>query len=215
MTLELWLILVLTLLAGAMSPGPSVALVIRTAVKFGRSSALATAFAHGAGIALYAVAVVLGLAVLIQSSTFLMTLLQISGALFLLFLGFRMFTQGVTSLREGDAESVSETATSDGPTMTQWQHALNGFLIVFLNPKVVIFFVAIFSQFLTADQSLLTQLTAAGLAGIIDAAWYALVAVFVSNVRFARVLNRATPLIDSVFGLLFMGFAVFLSLNFF
>ena len=191
------------------------ALVIRTAVKFGRSSALATAFAHGAGIALYAVAVVLGLAVLIQSSIFLMTLLQISGALFLLFLGFRMFTQGVTSLREGDAETVSETATTDGLTMTHWQHALNGFLIVFLNPKVVIFFVAIFSQFLTADQSLLTQLTAAGLAGIIDAAWYALVAVFVSNVRFARVLNRATPLIDSVFGLLFMGFAVFLSLNFF
>ena len=213
MTLELWLLLAITLLAGAMSPGPSVALVIQTAVKFGRSSALVTACAHGVGIALYAIAVVLGLAVLIQSSTVLMTVLQIGGALFLLFLGFRMFTQGVISLREAGAGTVSKSIATDSQTVTHWQHALNGFLIVFFNPKVVIFFIAIFSQFLNADQSLITQFAAAGLAGVIDAAWYALVAVFVSNVRFARGLNRVSPLIDSAFGVLFMCFAVFLGLN--
>ena len=60
----------MTLLAGAMSPGPSVVLVLRTAIIHGRTSALTVALAHGVGINIYALAVVLGLAVLIQSSRF-------------------------------------------------------------------------------------------------------------------------------------------------
>ena len=70
----------MTLLAGAMSPGPSVALVLRTAITHGRSSALAVALAHGVGISVYALAVVLGLAALIQNSVFFMNALQISEA---------------------------------------------------------------------------------------------------------------------------------------
>ena len=201
----------MTLLAGAMSPGPSVALVLRTAITHGRSNALAVALAHGVGISVYALAVVLGLAALIQSSGFFMNVLQIGGALFLLYLGCRMLCGGIRALtretKEGVDASDPATRTDESSASRLWQHALNGFLIVFFNPKVVIFFVAIFSQFLSAEQLISTQGLAALMAGLIDAAWYALVGVLASNRRFALILNRASPFVDSVFGLLFVAFS--------
>ena len=219
MTLELWLLLAMTLLAGAMSPGPSVALVLRTAITHGRSSALATALAHGIGISVYALAVALGLAALIQSSGFLMNTLQIGGGLFLLYLGCRMLFGGMRAITSATGEGVdaSDHAASRGDSLALglWQHALNGFLIVFFNPKVVIFFIAIFSQFLSADQLLSTQLFVAGMAGVIDAAWYALVGILASNPRFAVTLNRASPFIDGAFGMLFVGFGISVGLNLF
>ena len=219
MSAESWFLLALTLFAGAASPGPSVALVLRTAITHGRSNALAVALAHGVGISVYALAVVLGLAALIQSSGFFMNVLQIGGALFLLYLGCRMLCGGIRALtretREGVDASDPATRTDESSASRLWQHALNGFLIVFFNPKVVIFFVAIFSQFLSADQLTSTQLFAAGLAGVIDATWYALVGILASNQRFAVTLNRASPFVDSAFGTLFVGFGIAVILSLF
>lgn len=213
MTFDLWLLLAITLLAGAMSPGPSVALIIRTAITYDRASAFVVALAHGLGIAVYAIAVVLGLAKLIQSSAAVMTTLQIGGALFLFYLGFQMLSGGIENLGKGADSSADESDPRAVPKLTLWRHSVNGFLIVFFNPKVVIFFVAIFSQFLQTGQSLTTQLMAAAMAGGIDAAWYALVAFCVSNQRFAGALSAASPMIDVAFGVLFMVFAVFVLLG--
>jgi threonine/homoserine/homoserine lactone efflux protein len=210
-TLALWLLLAMTFLAGAMSPGPSVALVLRTAIKHGRSSALAVALAHGVGISVYALAVVLGLCALIQSSGFFMTALQIGGAVFLLYLGCRMLFGAIRTLTGARSEDLDASnhavSKDDSSAIGLLQHASNGFLIVFFNPKVVIFFVAIFSQVLSAEQLLSTQVVAAVLAGVIDAAWYTLVGILASNQRFAVTLNRASPFIDSAFGMLFVAFS--------
>ena len=219
MTLELWLLLTMTLLAGAMSPGPSVALVLRTAITHGRSSALAVALAHGVGISVYALAVVLGLAALIQNSVFFMNALQIGGALFLLYLGCRMLFGGIRALkeatREGGDGTDQVTSKDNNSVLGLWQHALNGFLIVFFNPKVVIFFVAIFSQFLSTEQLISTQVFAALMAGLIDVAWYALVGILASNQRFAATLFQASPVIDSAFGTLFVSFGIAVILSLF
>jgi threonine/homoserine/homoserine lactone efflux protein len=208
---ELWLILAVTLLAGAMSPGPSVALVIRTAITHGRTSALTVALAHGTGIGVYALIVVLGLATLIQNSDVLMITLQIGGALFLFYLGCRMLIGSVQAVKDAPEQGVVfgrlEVSESHAPRESVWQHALHGFLIVFLNPKVVIFFVAIFSQFVNAAQLLSTQLVAAIMAGVIDAAWYALVAIVVSNQHVGAALNRVSHHINGVFGVMFIGFS--------
>jgi len=216
-TLELWLFLAMTLLAGAMSPGPSAALVLRTAIRYGRSRALAVALAHGVGISVYALAVVLGLATLIQSSEFMMSALQVGGAVFLLYLGCRMLFGGIKVLtsatREGVNASDHATSKEDDSALGLLQHAINGFLIVFFNPKVVIFFVAIFSQFLSAEHLLSTQVSAAVMAGMIDATWYALVGVLASNQRFSEGLNRAAPFVDSAFGVLFIGFGIVVVLS--
>ncbi|MGB1616359.1 MAG: LysE family translocator [Pseudomonadales bacterium] len=208
MTFELWLLLTSALLAGAISPGPSLALVLRTAITQNRLSALVVAFAHGLGITVYALAVVFGLVKVLESVSSALMLLQAGGVVFLLFLGYQMFSGGIKAKGLGAADVPGDrpTDSADEPLI---QHVTNGFLIVFLNPKVAIFFVAIFSQFFNQEQTLGTQLVAAGLAGIIDTLWYVLVAMFASNHRFATRLRALSPLLDVAFGLLFIVFAVF------
>ncbi len=61
MTLTLWLSLATVCTLGAMSPGPSLALVIRNTVQGGMQRGVATAIGHGLGIALYALLVAMGL----------------------------------------------------------------------------------------------------------------------------------------------------------
>ena len=61
MSSDSWILLILTLFAGAASPGPSLALVMRTAISNGRRAGVLVAVAHGIGVWLYALAVALGI----------------------------------------------------------------------------------------------------------------------------------------------------------
>lgn len=192
-----WVLLAATLLAGAASPGPSLALVLRGSLLGGQSAGLVIALAHGIGVWLYAMAVVLGVATVLLHIDWIMLMVQVLGAVFLCYLGTMMIRSGVASRTED--EQVSQI---DSAALSLWRCAKDGFLIVFLNPKIMIFFLAVFSQFLTPEQPLLTQLTAAALAGVLDGLWYALVAVLVSVGRFGERLKRYAAPIDVFFGVI-------------
>ena len=207
MTSDLWLLLALTLFAGAASPGPSVALVIRTSLVYGRSGGVLVGLAHGLGVWLYALAVVLGVATLLVGNPWLLSSIQIAGIVFLAYLGLVMLRGGWVAMRATEPQEQAPVASSDIQQRSSISYLRDGFLIVFLNPKIVVFFMAIFSQFLNAEQTLATQLAAASLAGIIDAMWYVLVALLVSSAVIADRLQRYSGPIDILFGLLLLAVA--------
>ena len=190
-----WFLLGLTLFAGAASPGPSLALVVRSALQGGRPAGLWVALAHGIGVWLYALAVVFGVAAVLLHLPSLMLVVQLIGVLFLMYLGSRMVRGGLTADEDNtEALSAQTAARSHGRYVT------DGFLIVFLNPKILVFFLAVFSQFLTSAQSLQTQVAAATLAGFIDGLWYGLIATLVSLGSFGALLQRHRAKIDLFFG---------------
>ena len=203
MTDVTWLVLGITLLAGAASPGPSLALVLRSSLLGGRSAGLIVAIAHGVGVWLYALAVVFGVATVLVHVGWIMLTVQVMGVMFLCYLGTLMLRGGLA--RAADEQNVAELESVILPLR---RYAKDGFLIVFLNPKIMIFFLAVFSQFLTPEQSLLTQFTAATLAGVIDGLWYALVAVLVSWGRFGERLRRYAGPFDVFFGVILWGISL-------
>lgn len=206
---QAWALLALTLLAGAASPGPSLALVIRTALTQGRSAAVVVALAHGFGVWLYAVGVVFGIALVLLQSDGIMQMLQVIGALFLGYLGLKMLGNGLDpDPHHTGSESLQRTLPEN--VTPSWSNARDGFLIVFLNPKIALFFLAIFSQFLAPTQSIGTKLIAASLAGVNDALWYLLIALMVSSERIAARLQRHTGRIDLFFGLLLCSVAIYI-----
>ena len=198
MAADAWLLLVLTLFAGAASPGPSLALVMRTALSHGRSGGILVALAHGFGVGLYALIVALGIASILFQFAWAMTAVQLMGVLFIVYLGSSMIGGGLKTLQQHQKNTEETTKPSD--TTTALVHLRDGFLIVFFNPKIIVFFLAVFSQFLSADQSVATQITAAAVAGVLDAAWYALVAMLVSTGRVAHRLRDYAGQIDIGFG---------------
>lgn len=203
MTDVTWLVLGVTLLAGAASPGPSLALVLRSSLLGGRPAGLIVAIAHGVGVWLYALAVVFGVATVLVHVGWIMLTVQVMGVMFLCYLGTMMIRGGLA--RAAGEQNVAEL---ESVTLPLWRYAKDGFLIVFLNPKIMIFFLAVFSQFLTPEQSLLTQFTAATLAGVIDGLWYALVAVLVSWGRFGERLRRYAGHFDVFFGVILWGISL-------
>jgi threonine/homoserine/homoserine lactone efflux protein len=197
-----WLLLALTLFAGAASPGPSLALVIRHTLSSGRGAGLMVAVAHGLGVWLYALAVVFGVATLLMHLSGVMLAVQLVGMVFLCYLGAGMIRSGWGG--SSDAPLISPAENAAGTD----SYFRDGFLIVFLNPKIMVFFVAVFSQFLTSSQTLMAQVYAASLAGVIDAVWYALVALLVSSGRVSAWLQRYRNRLDIFFGLVLWGVSI-------
>ena len=86
MTFIFWLQFALVCIAGAMSPGPSLALIIRNSVTINRYAGILTSIGHGIGMSVYAVFAVTGLIIILTTNEILFQFIQIIGILFLLFI---------------------------------------------------------------------------------------------------------------------------------
>ena len=188
MTLIFWLQFVAVCIAGAMSPGPSLAVVLRNTISGGRLQGVMTGVGHGIGFGIYALIAVTGLSALLLAHESLFMLLQWGGALVLLWLSYNMLTY-----TPSDEEKEHENSGRKG--------FIEGFLISFLNPKILVFLVAIFSQFIDPNMTSLDRFFMALLAGIIDTTWYVLVAAVLAGTPLIDTLRSNSVIIDRAIGL--------------
>jgi threonine/homoserine/homoserine lactone efflux protein len=192
-----WLAVVSICALGAMSPGPSLAVVLRHTVQVGRRAGSVAALTHGLGIGLYALACISGLAFLLAASPRLFQAFQWAGAAYLAWLGIK-----------GLLARPAEGPAADAPAESHLGAARDGFLVVFLNPKIAVFFIALFSQVIGPDTSLPARLGYAATAMVIDGAWYLLVArVFSSATLLPRLQARAVWM-ERLFGLILLLLAI-------
>ena len=162
-----WILLCLACLGGAASPGPSLALLIRSAIIDGKAAGMIFSIAHGAGILMYACLVITGLETILLNSPQTLLILQVAGCGFLSWMAFKMIARNQMGTPQRDA-SQPPSSTSQ-PILN---HAFEGFLIVFFNPKIAVFFFAIFSQFLAEDQNTAIKAGMVSIAWLVDTAWY-------------------------------------------
>jgi len=199
MELHLWLSFVVICILGALSPGPSLALVIKNTVNGGASKGYATSISHGLGVALYAAITATGIAVLVVNTPFIFSLIQYAGAAFLLYLGIKSLLSKKTEITHLNDDQQSM------PTINGWR---DGFLIAFLNPKLAIFFIALFSQFVSADSSEQQKIIMTATVGSIDAAWYCFVTFLISRGNIINKLKENSYLVDKITGVFLVALAV-------
>ena len=199
MPLTAWFSLATICLLGAMSPGPSLAVVLKNTLAAGRSEGVKTALAHGLGVGIYAFATAAGLAALITGSPLLFSIVQWLGAFFLAYLGCKALF-GHTVLAEA-SQTVADISC-------QVNGLRSGFLTAFLNPKLAIFFAALFSQFVSIQAGLGEKMIMAITAAGIDAGWYLLVALALSHSWVLAFLRRKVGLLDKTFGFLLIFLAI-------
>jgi len=201
MTFAAWLSVATICILGAMTPGPSLAVVLRYSVGQSRQAGFACAVAHGLGVGFYAVITMTGLGILFQTVPAFRNIVSVLGALYLIYLAIRAWRAAGSGAR---FESDQNGQVAD--TMTQ--AARDGFMIAFLNPKIALFFLALFSQFVSPEfewgGKFLLAFTAAG----IDAAWYCLVAVGVSHGAVLPWLRAHSMWIERIIAVLFVVIAM-------
>ncbi|MCE0731850.1 LysE family transporter [Halomonas sp. G15] len=188
MPFSLWLSLAAVCAMGAMSPGPSLAMVLRHTLGGGRVPGVVAGLSHALGVGFYALLTVWGLGALIVRQPMLFQVITWGGAAYLAWLGIR-------ALRAGRAGPLEAGAA----TTTRRQAARDGVLVALGNPKLILFFIALLSQFVTPGMSLAGQALIVLTAMMIDGAWYVLVALGLSHSRVlpwlqahAHWINRAT-----------------------
>ena len=192
--------IIIVCLLGAMSPGPSMVVVINNAITKSRVNGIIAAIAHGIGIAIYALFAVLGIGLIIQtSSSFLMDYKSYR---------FFLFYLGVQSLRNTDEIDFEDTSVKSGVTSFA-----QGFAISILNPKIFIWFVAIYSQFMSIDNNLTLNATLVITAGIVDTLWYILLVYLVTTGMIFELIKSNYRFINKFIGILFVILSVGLGLN--
>ena len=174
---------------GAISPGPSLAVVVRNTVSGGRAHGVMTGIGHGVGLGIYALIAVMGLSSLLLANDRIFNTLQWVGAAMLYGIAFNM-------LREKKEEHRNDE------NVEKSRGFVDGFIISFFNPKILVFFVALFSQFIDHQMNNFDRLTMALIAGIIDTMWYVLVAVILAGTPLIDLLKANSKQIDRLTGII-------------
>ena len=182
---------------GAISPGPSLVVVLRNTIAGGRRQGVMTGVGHGLGITVYSFIAVMGLSSLLLANKQIFNLLQWSGALVLIWLAFDMISFNTSDLSEKYEDSGR-------------RGFIEGFMISFLNPKILVFMVAVFSQFISPDIDDPSRFIMAIMAGIIDAAWYVLVAIAIAGTPIINTLRANAGTIDRSIGVVLLFIAILL-----
>lgn len=142
MPIETWTIYVLTVLALMSTPGPSQLLMLTNSGVHGFGRSLATAAGDLTANALQMLAAGLGLAVLIAASATSLAVIKWAGVGYLIWLGVRM-------IRHAKPDGTKEPGQRKPVSLkTLW---LQGFMTSAANPKAVVFFAALFPQFISNE----------------------------------------------------------------
>ena len=203
MELGAWVALATVFALGAISPGPSLAVVIRNTVTGGRSQGIATGLGHGLGFGLYAFLAAAGIATALSANTHVEQALKWGGVIILLWLG-------TSFLRHALADNDYNLREEEKYASQDKVGFLQGFSVALLNPKIMAWMLALYVPFIEADLPMET-LIGMGLLGMsIDGAWYVTVAtVLITGDRAERLKSNA-HLIDGAMGVLMFLFAYIL-----
>jgi threonine/homoserine/homoserine lactone efflux protein len=123
-------------------PGPSVLFVVTRSLTLGRRAGLATVAGNAAGVYVQVIAVAFGVGALVQESIAVFTIVKLVGAAYLIYLGVQTFRH-----RRALAAALYAPVEPKIPRRILG----DAFLVGVLNPKVIVFLMAILPQFVDSS----------------------------------------------------------------
>ena len=192
MSLIIFLKIFTVCLLGAMSPGPSMVVVINNAIFKNRYHGILTSLGHGIGIGIYALFAVLGIGLVIKTNLFAFSVIKIISIIFLIYLGFK-------SITNQDELDFDKKVLKDGITSF-----FQGLSISLLNPKIFIWFVAIYSQFMSIENDIILNTYLILTACIVDATWYIILTLLVTSSLALRFIKSKSFLLQTFVGYVFI-----------
>lgn len=197
---EVLAVAVITVLA-VIAPGADFAMIVRNSYLHGRRTGLLGALGVAAGVLVHVTYTMLGVGLLIASSTFLFTVIKLVGAAYLVYIGVRTFrTRGEVTV---DLANKTE--------LTPFAALRTGFLTNVLNPKTTLFVVSTFAQVVSPGTPALQQVGYGLFMSLAHLLWFGVVAVFFSHDRMRTLMLRGQKVLNKVIGSVLAGLGVSLA----
>ncbi|WP_332848207.1 LysE family translocator [Massilia sp. S19_KUP03_FR1] len=197
---ELVAVALITILA-TISPGPDFAMVTRNSYLYGRNAGLLAALGIALGVQVHVFYTIFGIALISAHSPWLFTVIKIAGALYLIVIGWKTFSNQSKLTIDLHADSTVSPITL----------LSNGFLTNALNPKTTLFVVSTYTQVVQAATPLPIQFGYGLFMSATHFFWFALVALFFSQHAFRSRMVNHQKVIDKLIGALLMGLGVSLA----
>ena len=201
MSIYEWLTITLICLAGATTPGPSILLIIYINNTKGFVSGVIASIAHGLGIFIYALISIYTISIIDKNLPYLIPFIQLLGAIFLTFVGYKMVFHKPTEKKINKNLLTPQKMTSN---------FLLGLTTSIVNPKILIFFTSVFSQFINNEFNDYIKIGIGLLAGTIDTAWYILVSYSVNLPKLKNYIILNQRIIFLFFGIALIIFSIYL-----
>ena len=197
---EIIAIAIITLLA-VISPGADFALVSRNSYLYGRKQGIYTAYGIACAVWIHISYSVLGLSFLKHYIPNLLHIIQYIGALYLMYIGYKTFTQ----------QQISDHATHT--LLHPRQAFIQGFLGNSLNPKTTLFVMSIFAQLLRGNNGLMHLIGYGIFISASQLLWFLLISLFCSTPVIRNKILRKQVSINRVIGtvLATLGLCLFLT----
>lgn len=190
------------------SPGPDFAIVLKQSITHGRRVAIWTAIGVGSAILLHIGYSLLGLGLLIRSSTMWFNVVKYAGAVYIAWIG----VQSLRAKRRHAVETMQVATTTESAARVGRGAFATGFFTNALNPKATLFFISLFAMIVNPGTPKLVQAAYGAWMAVATAAWFSLVATLFTQRMVRERFLRHGHWIDRILGVVFLGFAVMLLL---
>lgn len=204
MNISLFLLITICFI-GMISPGPDFILVTKNALLYPKRQALATAFGIVTGCVFHATYCILGLALLITQSVVLYTTLKYAGACYLIYLGLK-------GLKSGHSAKISQESSPVKKVSIAKAYS-EGVLCNALNPKLAVFLLSLFTQFVSISASIGDKALVAGVFVAESFFYWPLLVLFLQSNNIRKLFTRFQAVFTRIFGglLVYVGIRVMLS----
>ena len=186
------------------APGPDFAVTIRQSVRMGRQAGIATAIGIGAGISVHVIYTLMGVGALLHSTPWLMSVAEVLGGAYLLYIGYGFLRQAGAPMQVSLAESNNGTAA---PASIR-QSLVLGFMTNATNPKATLFFLAVFTTVVSSSTPLSTQMLYGIWMCLINAGWFIVVSLIFTNGHVRERFIRMGSWFERVTGVLLLAFSL-------
>ena len=149
MDISTWLLFMGVAIVAVISPGPAILLSISNSIRFGASKVLLSSFGNICGLLILSTAAIFGLGAILKTSTTLFLVIKLIGATYLIYLGIRQWRSKTNFFEDVEKESSQLKSNK--------RFFVEGFLIAVTNPKAILFFTALFPQFINMQATLVPQ----------------------------------------------------------
>ena len=189
----------------AIIPGPNALLVLSTALTQRKLFAFVNVLGVSCGFFFHAFISANGISLLLSNTPMAFEGLKWAGVLYLVWLGYNHFRAALRA-----QEGVLSVVSASGSKL--YNQFFKGLLTNLLNPKIVLFYLSIFPQFVSKDAIVADSLMLGGIQASVVSMWFLVVILMADTFKRLLVQKRTSQMMNIVCGVLFVGFSIQLAL---
>ncbi|MEZ9866053.1 LysE family translocator [Vibrio sp. 10N.261.51.A4] len=201
---SIWLFIVIVFFI-AIIPGPNALLVLSTALTQRKLFAFVDVLGVSCGFFFHAFISANGISLLLSNTPMAFEGLKWAGVLYLVWLGYNHFRAALRA-----QEGVLSVVSASGSKL--YKQFFKGLLTNLLNPRIVLFYLSIFPQFVSTDAIVTDSLILGAIQASVVSMWFLVVILMADTFKRLLVQKRTSQMMNIVCGILFVGFSIQLAL---